>query len=211
MNTISQLPTRERILNASLKLVRKKGFGATRIDDICLEAGVTKGAFFHHFKDKETMGVAAANHWSEVTGSFFAGAPYHLPADPYDRLIGYVDFRIAILQGLPADFTCFVGTTVQEMHEASSAIKQACAESIFDHAAKLIPDITAAKADRVPNADWTPESLARFTQAALQGAFILAKADGTAETAIDMAKHLRRYIVGLFAAIPTQNKDNGNG
>jgi TetR/AcrR family transcriptional regulator, transcriptional repressor for nem operon len=199
MDAELKIPTRDKILNAALKLVRQKGFGATRIDDICAEAGVTKGAFFHHFKDKEAMGVAAANYWSSVTGGFFEAAPYHLAADPLDRVTGYVDFRIAILQGVPADFTCFVGTTVQEMHEASAAIKQACADSIFNHAGTLVPDIAAAKAMHCPDAAFSPESLAQFTQAALQGAFILAKASGKAETAIEMAQHLRRYVEMLFS------------
>jgi TetR/AcrR family transcriptional regulator, transcriptional repressor for nem operon len=190
--------TRDRILNAALALVRQKGFGATRIDDICAAAGVTKGAFFHHFKDKEAMGVAAAHHWSAMTGGLFANAPYHAPADPYERVIGYIDFRIAILQGAPADFTCFVGTTVQEMHEASPAIREACAESIFSHAATLVPDIAAAKAALCPEADWSPESLAHFTQAALQGAFILAKGTGQAATVVAMVQHLRRYVCQLF-------------
>ena len=200
MNPEFKIPTRDKILNAALKLVRQKGFGATRIDDICGEAGVTKGAFFHHFKDKEAMGVAAANYWSAVTGGFFERAPYHLPANPLERFLGYIDFRIAILQGEPADYTCFVGTTVQEMHEASPAIRQACAESIFNHAETLVPDIAAAKALYCPDADFSPESLAQFTQAALQGAFILAKASGKAETAIEMAQHLRRYISMIFVS-----------
>ena len=151
------------------------------------------------------MGVAAANYWSSVTGSFFATAPYHLPADPYARFLGYIDFRIAILQGTPSEFTCFVGTTVQEMHEASAAIKQACADSIFNHAETLVPDIAAAKALYCPDADFTPESLAQFTQAALQGAFILAKASGKAETAIEMAQHLRRYV-GMFFETPVTHR-----
>ncbi len=198
MNDKSKIPTRDKILNSALRLVRQKGFGATRIDDICAEAGVTKGAFFHHFKDKEAMGVAAANYWSAVTGGFFATAPYHLAANPLDRFLGYIDFRIAILQGQPADFSCFVGTTVQEIHQASAAIKQACADSIFSHADTLVPDITAAKAFYCPHANFSPESLAQFTQAALQGAFILAKATGKAETAVEMAQHLRRYAELLF-------------
>lgn len=194
-----KVPTRDKILNAALKLVRQKGFSATRIDDICAEAGVTKGAFFHYFMDKEAMGVAAANYWSAVTGDFFESAPYHLSADPLDRVMGYVDFRIAILQGAPADFTCFVGTTVQEMHEASPAIRQACANSIFNHAETLVADIAAAKVLYAPDADFSPDSLAQFTQAALQGAFILAKASGKAETAMEMAQHLRRYVIMIFA------------
>jgi TetR/AcrR family transcriptional regulator, transcriptional repressor for nem operon len=40
-------------------------------------AGVTKGAFFHHFESKEALGVAAAAYWAETTSALFATAPYH--------------------------------------------------------------------------------------------------------------------------------------
>jgi len=47
-------------------------------------------------------------------------------------------------------------------------------------------------------AKWTAESLALHTQAVLQGAFILAKAKGSAEIAAASIDHLRRYIELLF-------------
>jgi len=190
---------RRRILDAALKLIRQKGYAATRVEDICDEAGMTKGGFFHHFKGKEDMAVAAAAHWSEVTGGLFDRAPYHEPADPYDRVLAYIDFRKQILQGGTADFTCLVGTLAQETHLTSPAIRDAAGESIFGHAANLVPDIAAAKAERCPEADWTPESLAQFTQAVLQGAFILAKASGGPDVARDMVDHLFRYVVMLLA------------
>ncbi|MNW19625.1 hypothetical protein D3C71_2196970 [compost metagenome] len=48
-------------------------------------------------------------------------------------------------------------------------------------------------------ADWTPASLARHTQAVLQGAFILAKATGGREDALDSVDHLKRYLTLLFS------------
>lgn len=189
---------RRRILDAALKLIRQKGYAATRVEDICAEAGMTKGGFFHHFKGKEDLAIAAARYWSEMTGGLFDRAPYHAPADPYERVLGYIDFRKQILQGGTADFTCLVGTMAQETHLTSPAIRDAAGESIFGHAATLVPDIAAAKAARCPKADWSAESLAQFTQAALQGAFVLAKASGGPEVARDMVDHLRRYVVMLF-------------
>jgi TetR/AcrR family transcriptional repressor of nem operon len=44
----------------------------------------------------------------------------------------------------------------------------------------------------------TAQSLALHTQAVLQGAFILAKADGGPQAAIDSVAHLRRYFDLLF-------------
>ncbi len=198
--TVTQPDARTRILDAALKIIREKGYAATRVDDICAEAGLTKGGFFHHFKGKEDMAVAAAEHWSMVTGGLFEQAPYHEPADPLDRILGYVAFRKAIMEGGTADFTCLVGTMAQETHLSNPAIRDACQASIFGHAATLEPDIEEAKAKYCPDAGWTPKSLALFTQATLQGSFILAKAEGGPEIARDMIDHLDRYIRLLFSA-----------
>jgi TetR/AcrR family transcriptional repressor of nem operon len=189
---------RQRLLDAALVLIRRQGYGGTTVDDLCREAGVTKGAFFHHFVSKEALAVAAADYWSDLTGGLFADAPYHDHADPLDRVLGYIDFRKAILQGRVPEFTCLVGTMVQEVYDSNPAIRSACDASISGHAAKLEDDIAAAIAQRGMNPSWTPRSLALHTQAVLQGAFILAKAKGGPEVAAESVDHLRRYVALLF-------------
>lgn len=47
--------TEAAILNAALALMRKKGFDAVTVRDICKAAGITTGAFYHHFKSKEEL------------------------------------------------------------------------------------------------------------------------------------------------------------
>lgn len=189
---------RDRLLDAALSLIRAKGYSGTSVDELCAAAGVTKGAFFHHFKGKEALAVAAAEYWSEKTGALFAAAPYHQHDDPLDRVLGYIDFRKAILTGKVADFTCLVGTMVQEVYETCPAIRDACNASISGHAARLEADIAEAMKRRRIRADWTAQSLALHTQAVLQGAFILAKAKGGAAVASESIDHLRRYIQLLF-------------
>ena len=171
----------------------------------CRAAGVGKGSFFHHFPSKEALALEAVNHWNAMTGALFAQAPYHAPADPRDRELAYVDFRAALLQGELADFTCLLGTIVQETYDSHPALRDACRAGIETHASTLVRDIAAAKARHAPAADWTPESLALFTQAALQGAFILAKAQGGAPAASDAVSHLRRYIESLLP-LPSTTK-----
>jgi TetR/AcrR family transcriptional regulator, transcriptional repressor for nem operon len=189
---------RTRLLDAAVDVIRTKGFAATSIDDLCGAAGVTKGSFFHHFENKEALGVAVANHWAETTSTFFAAAPYHAPQDPLDRVLAYVAFRKSIITGELAQVTCLVGTLVQEVFASSPAVRDACAASIFGHAATLTADIAAAKRARSITADWTPESLARHTQTVIQGAFVLAKAANNIALARESLDHLEQYIRLLF-------------
>jgi TetR/AcrR family transcriptional repressor of nem operon len=189
---------RNKLLDAALLIIREKGYAATSVDELCAEAGVTKGAFFHHFKSKGALGVAAAHHWSEITGAFFETAPYHKHSDPLERVLGYLDFRKAILKGEIAEFTCLVGTMVQEIYDTNPDIREACEASISTHAAKVESDIAdAIKFYRI-RAPWTAEGLALHMQAVLQGAFILAKAKGNAAVVEASIDHLRRYVELLF-------------
>lgn len=188
---------RLKLLQAALSVIRAKGYNATSVDDLCVAAGVTKGAFFHHFKSKEALAVAAADHWSETTGALFAAAPYHALVDPLDRVFGYIDFRASLLTGPVEAFTCLVGTMLQETFATSSAIRQACDTSISDHARRLEADIAGAMLQRGDLAV-SAASLALHTQVVLQGAFILAKARDGPQVALDSVAHLKRYLTLLF-------------
>jgi TetR/AcrR family transcriptional repressor of nem operon len=190
--------SKTKLLNAAMHVIRAKGYSATRIEDICEAAELTKGSFFHHFDSKEALALAAADFWIEGTGALFASAPYHAPADPLDRLLAYVDFRKSLLLGELPDFTCLVGTMVQEVYDTHPAIREACNRSISEHAATLVPDIEEALRQRGMTPEWTAESLALYAQAAIQGAFILAKAKHSPEIAVVCIDHLRRYIELLF-------------
>lgn len=191
---------RERLLEAGVHLVRAQGFSATSLDQLCGEAGVTKGAFFHHFPSKEALGVALADYWSASTGQFFGHAPFHHLDDPADRVLGYIDLRIALISGPAESFSCVAGTMVQEAFRSSDAIRAACQSSIMGNAAALEQDLAAAIAQSGASGV-TAQGLARHAQAVIQGAFVLAKAeggDGAAEIAREHLQHLRRYFEMLL-------------
>lgn len=189
---------RIRLLEAARDVIRAKGYAATSVADICQAADVTKGAFFHHFENKEALGVAAAEFWAQTTSGFFEAAPYHQPEDPLARVLAYVDFRKSIIAGELWEFTCLVGTMAQEVHDVSPDIRDACGKSIFGHAATLEADIDAAIEKYGVRDDWTAASLARHTQTVIQGGFVLAKAGNDPALAREALDHLARYIKHLF-------------
>jgi TetR/AcrR family transcriptional repressor of nem operon len=190
--------SRELLLEAATDLIRTKGYASTTVDDLCAKAGVSKGTFFHNFTSKEVLAVAAANNWSEMTSAFFRSAPYHQKKDPLERLLGYIRFRKEILKGDLPEFTCLVGTMVQEVYSSHPEIKEACFHSIRQHAETLEVDIAEAKKVHAPKAKWSVRGLALHTQAVLQGSFILAKASGDVKLAEESIDHLENYIHLLF-------------
>ena len=192
---------RQRLLDAAVDVIRVQGLSGTTVDDLCRAAGVTKGAFFHHFESKDALAVAAADHWSQMTGELFATAAYHDLDDPAERVLGYLDLRAEWVDGPIYEFTCLVGTMVQEAYSTNPAVRDACAASIFGHAATLEADLAAALA--AAGSDVDPAGLARHVQAVLQGSFILSKAADDPQVARDSIAHLRRYVEGLVHHQPT--------
>jgi TetR/AcrR family transcriptional regulator, transcriptional repressor for nem operon len=201
METVSIAPptsAKEKLLDAALLVIRSKGYSAATVDDLCHAAGVTKGAFFHHFESKEQLAVAAAGHFASRADRIFSSAPYQQLPDPVDRLLAYVDFRKAILQRELPEFTCLLGTMVQEAYETHPSIREACDTHISEHAATLAVDISLALEQRGVKVEWTAESLGLYMQAVIQGAFVLAKAKHGPEVAAACLDHLRRYLETLF-------------
>jgi TetR/AcrR family transcriptional regulator, transcriptional repressor for nem operon len=196
--TQAQHESKTRILDAAMQAIRAKGYAATTVDDVCAAAGLTKGSFFHHFKSKEELALAAIAHFDAMAEGLFAQAPYRALADPLDRLLGYVDFRAAILGGELYEYTCLLGTLVQETYATHPGIRAACDRGMSSHIAELTRDIEAAKERYAPAASWSAQSLGYFIQAVLQGSFIFAKAKQSPEVARENLAHLRRYLGGLF-------------
>jgi TetR/AcrR family transcriptional regulator, transcriptional repressor for nem operon len=188
---------RARLIGAAQLLVRRKGFAATSVDELCAAAGVTKGAFFHHFPSKEALGVALIDDWTVTTGAMFAAHPYNSLPDPLDRVFAYLDLRREILGQPIAEFSCVAGTTVQEAFESSVPMREAASRSItsgFDHVRRHLD--AALRLHPVPGV--TAESLAQQFQVAVQGGIILAKALNDPAPARAAFDHLERYLRLLF-------------
>ncbi len=114
-------------------------------------------------------------------------------------MLGYVDFRSALLRGDIAHFTCLMGTTVQETYATHPDLRAACDRGMSAHIAMLVRDIEAAKAAlraergvdrrRVSAISCSPSCRAPSSYA---------KAKQGPEVAIECLVHLRRYLEELL-------------
>src|SRR5574342_1436325 len=58
--------TRTKILESAIKLFSNQGYNKASVDDICTEAGISKGAFYHHFESKQALFLALLDGWLQT-------------------------------------------------------------------------------------------------------------------------------------------------
>lgn len=196
---------RDALIEAAHLLVRRQGWAATSVDDLCRQAGVTKGAFFHHFASKDALGVASAERWTDRARHFIFGQPALTGiGDPLERVLAHIDMRRAMIEGPVEGFTCYVGTIAQEVHATNEPLRAAANASLSAYAERLAEDIQQAIDQHGIAPGVTALGLAYHVQATLQGAFVLAKAKNDPSIASDTIAHLKRYVVTLFRNAPSK-------
>ena len=84
--------TRSRLLETALQLIWQSNYTCVGVNEICAQAGVTKGAFYHHFETKADLYRAASAHYWEGMKADLDGifSPANAPLEQLERMIDYV-------------------------------------------------------------------------------------------------------------------------
>lgn len=191
-------PTKEKLLDAAQQLMLAKGFVATTVDEICEEAGLTKGSFFHYFESKEDLGKAALNRFVSTKAQAIQQAPFRQKRDPLQRVYGYLDCMIHMSKTSEAPRGCLLGNFAQELSDTHQNIRSQCAQHFDQWANTFKKDLDEAKAKYAPKASFDTQSLAEHFIAVVEGALILAKAKQEREPIAEHIQHFKRYVKSLF-------------
>jgi len=191
--------TKAKLLDAGVKLMRTNGYNATTVDDICAEAGVTKGGFFHYFKSKEEIAKAAVERFGYGKGQELHDAPFRQLTDPLDRVYGRLDFIKESVGGLSrATRGCLIGLFAQELAFTHPELRSACNDMFVRITTDFTKDLTAAKALYAPEASFEPARLAWLFLSVFQGSSLLAKSAGSNEVLMENIEQFRSYLQSLF-------------
>lgn len=167
--------TRARLVESAVRLFLRQGYAASSVEDICREAGVTKGSFFHHFPNKETLAAAAVEWWGRFGTSLYAQAWEDSDADPLDQLRRLFAIMSGFTENENEVCTCVVGMLSQELAQTHPTLREACDRELNTWTANCARLLAAAKAKHAPMADFDPEAVAWYLNSLWQGSMLVAK------------------------------------
>ncbi len=191
--------TRQRLIDATVRLMLQQGFSGTSVDQICKEAGMTKGSFFHHFENKEALGTAAVEWWGRMGTALYADAWKDTTLDPLEHLHRMFDIMVGFTRRSDDPVVCMVGMMSQEMSATNPAFQAACERELNLWTENVAKMLTAAKKLHKPKTKFDPVSVAWFLNSLWQGSMLVAKTCRSQELIRHNLKLARDYVDGLFS------------
>ena len=129
--------TRSALLEAAAKGLSRYGYGNLVLKEVAREAGYTRGALYHQFKDKEDL-VLAVVDWVDRTWWHEVGEPAERQPDPVATLIalarGHTVFCrrdvARVMMALRVEFSGQDHPVAREVHRISRNLVKRCATLI---------------------------------------------------------------------------------
>ncbi len=191
-------PKKNKLLEASLSLMLSKGYHGTTVDEICSEAGVTKGSFFHYFKSKEDAGMAAIHYFEKLQSYLMGEAGFDHAADPWDKLQSYLDFFVALSHRPDSPKSCLTAIMTQEMSDVNEDFRALCDEKFLINAKPLKDILDEVIVTYPPIVPIDSQHLSEFFLSTYQGALILSRAKKSRSLIERNVEHYRRYLNYVF-------------
>ena len=191
--------TRDGLLEAANQLMLAKGFTATSVEEICREAGVTKGSFFYYFRSKEELGKTVSEYYWQTMWGLIEQAPSRTLADPLERIYGFIDYFIEVAGNPTVKQGCLLGNFAQELADTYPDIRDVCARWFDQWARELQKDLDAANGKYGPGDSLDTKGLANYIIAVIEGSWLLGKAYQDSAVNVRNLGHLKRYIGTVFS------------
>lgn len=169
--------TRERLLKAAFEEIYRRGFQAASLETILKEARVTKGALYHHFPDKASLGHAVVDEMvTDLLLERWLGVLARQPGDPLTALQSMLKERLARLSPDEVELGCPLNNLAQEMSPLDERFRRQVAATFDAWTNGFAEVLERGQAEGTVRKDVSPKKLAQFLVAAIEGSFGLAKA-----------------------------------
>ena len=194
--------TRERILAAAERLILANGYGGTTVDDILGATGLTKGAFFHHFRGKADLARAVVERYAESDFMLFqewAERADRLSDDPLERVLIFLRLFEEFLDRLGSPFPgCLFAAYTYQSRQFGPEVRDYIRRSLDGWVAVYEQKLDALIQARPPARPVTARGLAELVATIVEGGFVMANAMDDATWLQRQSAEYRRYLELLF-------------
>lgn len=195
---------KERVLAAAKDLVLRKGFAGTSVDDILKETGLSKGAFFHHFKSKADLAEQLIRRCAGDDMKMFRGFMANAEAahdDPMDQLTRFLtDYEDYLRDPLDPPKGCMYTLYTYEDEQFGSDVSGFVAETLQSWTAMYIRKFQEVIDCYPPARPVTAKQLGEMFVSVIEGGLILQRAYGNPGMTARQSEQFRGYVELLFPA-----------
>ena len=196
-------PTRDKILTESRALVFENGFSGTSIDQILEKTGITKGAFFYHFKTKMSLAKTLIEEFSREDIAHMHDAldkTGHLKRDPLERLLQFIQLFIDMMSDLKEPPACLYASYTYEPNQFTPEILDTISETILAWRKTMMQLIRNVLEEYDIHGEMDLRALADHTVVVFEGAYVVSKALNEPDLTARHLKHLKNYFRLLFVS-----------
>jgi AcrR family transcriptional regulator len=187
--------------------ILSKGFGATSIEEIIVEADITKSGFFYHFKDKNELARALLLRYleseEEILDSLFVRAR-ELHDDPLHAFLIGLKLLSEMMADLPNGHPgCLVATYCYNERLFDRDVRDINRQAVLRWR-KRFTDILEEIAERYPPREpVNMDALADMVSNTVEGGIVMSKAVGDPQVLSEQILLFRSYVKLLF--LPVQH------
>jgi len=201
--------TRDRILDAARSLIMEQGFAGTSIDDILKDAGLTKGAFFHHFKGKgELARELVERHARKDLAMFeeFAAQAEAKSTDPLEQTLFFLEaFEDYISNSVDPSPGCMYAVYTYESMQFDPSVRDFVADTLRHWTSIYVRKFQEVIDRYKPALPVTARQLAEMIVSVVEGGLVLQRAYGDVRLTSRQSEQFRNYLTLLFGR-PKENK-----
>jgi TetR/AcrR family transcriptional regulator, transcriptional repressor for nem operon len=172
---------RDRILEAGLKVMFRKGYVGAAVRDIVAEAPAPQGSFTNHFRSKEEFAREVLDLYFEELKRLVAETLGDASRSPRQRLRLYLDIITDRIAGAEFNRGCLIGDFSLEAAPQSEMLRTRLAEIFAEWRARFAACIAEGQGAGEIDATFAPEELAEFLLSSWEGAILRMKVERNAE------------------------------
>jgi TetR/AcrR family transcriptional repressor of nem operon len=166
---------RERILDAGLKVMFRKGYIGSGVRDITAEASAPQGSFTNHFRSKEAFASEVLDRYFDHVKNLVAEALGNTALSPRERLKSYLDIVSGRLEADGFTRGCLIGDFSLEAAPQSEMLRERLAAIFAEWRAPFAACIAEAQSKGEIGMAFAPDDLAEFLLASWEGAILRMK------------------------------------